>query len=163
MFVTDLAERKKEKVPYFAGKLENATGIEGSDLTLNCFISGYPLPKVTWLHNGLEISATSDRYKLTLDDTKCSLKITGLLSSDAGKYSCRIENKLGRAESDANVTVATAPKLLNELSNVEAKCGERVEFVVRISSNPKPDVQWFFQNHRLAVSIPKYIYNMFII
>ncbi len=151
MYLLDLAERKKEKVPSFAGKLENVTGIEGSDLVLSGFMSAYPRPKVMWVRNGVELAA-SDRYIMTMDDTKCSLKITGLTAADAGKYCCRIENKLGRAECDATVTVATVPKLLNELTNMEGKVGARIEFVAKIAASPKPDVQWYYQSHLLAVS-----------
>lgn len=74
-------------------------------LNLTCNISGNPVPEVTWLKNDREI--TSDEHCiLKFESGKfASFTITGVNTSDSGKYSILVKNKYGTESGDFTVSV----------------------------------------------------------
>ncbi|CAN9506382.1 unnamed protein product [Ophioblennius macclurei] len=97
------AERNRARV---AGGLPDVVTIqEGKALNLTCNISGNPVPEVTWLKNDKEI--TSDEHCiLKFESGKfASFTITGVNTSDTGKYSILVKNKYGTESGDFTVSV----------------------------------------------------------
>uniref|UniRef100_A0A3Q2QMR0 Myomesin 1 n=1 Tax=Fundulus heteroclitus TaxID=8078 RepID=A0A3Q2QMR0_FUNHE len=89
-----------------AGGLPDVVTIqEGKALNLTCNISGNPVPEVTWLKNDREI--TSDEHCiLKFESGKfASFTITGVNTSDSGKYSILVKNKFGTESGDFTVSV----------------------------------------------------------
>uniref|UniRef100_A0A3Q4HAJ0 Myomesin-1 n=1 Tax=Neolamprologus brichardi TaxID=32507 RepID=A0A3Q4HAJ0_NEOBR len=89
-----------------AGGLPDVVTIqEGKALNLTCNISGNPVPEVTWLKNDKEI--TSDEHCiLKFESGKfASFTITGVNTSDSGKYSILVKNKYGTESGDFTVSV----------------------------------------------------------
>ncbi|KAM9337522.1 myomesin-1 isoform 1-T1 [Symphorus nematophorus] len=98
-----IAERNRARV---AGGLPDVVTIqEGKALNLTCNISGDPVPEVTWLKNDREI--TSDEHCiLKFESGKfASFTITGVNTSDSGKYSILVKNKYGTESGDFTVSV----------------------------------------------------------
>ncbi|XP_006795087.1 M-protein, striated muscle isoform X4 [Neolamprologus brichardi] len=98
-----IAERNRARV---AGGLPDVVTIqEGKALNLTCNISGNPVPEVTWLKNDKEI--TSDEHCiLKFESGKfASFTITGVNTSDSGKYSILVKNKYGTESGDFTVSV----------------------------------------------------------
>ncbi|XP_006795085.1 M-protein, striated muscle isoform X2 [Neolamprologus brichardi] len=98
-----IAERNRARV---AGGLPDVVTIqEGKALNLTCNISGNPVPEVTWLKNDKEI--TSDEHCiLKFESGKfASFTITGVNTSDSGKYSILVKNKYGTESGDFTVEV----------------------------------------------------------
>ncbi|XP_043961457.1 M-protein, striated muscle [Gambusia affinis] len=98
-----IAERNRARV---AGGLPDVVTIqEGKALNLTCNISGNPVPEVTWLKNDREI--TSDEHCiLKFESGKfASFTITGVNTSDSGKYSILVKNKFGTESGDFTVSV----------------------------------------------------------
>ncbi|KAM6908511.1 myomesin-1-like [Lycodopsis pacificus] len=100
---TAIAERSRARV---AGGLPDVVTIqEGKALNLTCNISGDPLPEVTWLKNGREITS-DDHCILKIASGKfASFTITGVNTSDSGKYSILVKNKYGTESGDFTVSV----------------------------------------------------------
>uniref|UniRef100_A0A3Q1CDK8 Myomesin 1b n=1 Tax=Amphiprion ocellaris TaxID=80972 RepID=A0A3Q1CDK8_AMPOC len=104
-----------------AGGLPDVVTIqEGKALNLTCNISGNPVPEVTWLKNDREI--TSDEHCiLKFESGKfASFTITGVNTSDSGKYSILVKNKYGTESGDFTVSVfipdenmKSTPEVLN--------------------------------------------------
>ncbi|XP_078794333.1 myomesin-1 isoform X4 [Oryzias latipes] len=97
------AEKNRARV---AGGLPDVVTIqEGKALNLTCNISGNPVPEVTWLKNDREI--TSDEHCiLKFESGKfASFTITGVNTSDSGKYSILVKNKYGTESGDLTLDV----------------------------------------------------------
>uniref|UniRef100_A0A3P9NLR4 Myomesin-1 n=1 Tax=Poecilia reticulata TaxID=8081 RepID=A0A3P9NLR4_POERE len=89
-----------------AGGLPDVVTIqEGKALNLTCNISGNPVPEVTWLKNDREI--TSDEHCiLKFESGKfASFTITGVNTSDSGKYSILVKNKFGTESGDFTLEI----------------------------------------------------------
>uniref|UniRef100_A0A3Q1IL72 Myomesin 1b n=1 Tax=Anabas testudineus TaxID=64144 RepID=A0A3Q1IL72_ANATE len=89
-----------------AGGLPDVVTIqEGKALNLTCNISGDPVPEVTWLKNDREITS-DDHCILKFESGKfASFTITGVNTSDSGKYSILVKNKYGTESGDFTVSV----------------------------------------------------------
>ncbi|XP_030254363.1 M-protein, striated muscle isoform X2 [Sparus aurata] len=98
-----IAERNRARV---AGGLPDVVTIqEGKALNLTCNISGDPVPEVTWLKNDREITS-DDHCILKFESGKfASFTITGVNTSDSGKYSILVKNKYGTESADFTVEV----------------------------------------------------------
>ena len=81
-------------------------GTAGLDATFSCTFSGFPVPDVVWLKDGISLP-TSDRISMTTvtvepDDSIMNatntLHISGLVLSDRANYSCMAENDLARPQ-----------------------------------------------------------------
>uniref|UniRef100_A0A3Q1H971 Myomesin-1 n=1 Tax=Anabas testudineus TaxID=64144 RepID=A0A3Q1H971_ANATE len=98
-----IAERSRARV---AGGLPDVVTIqEGKALNLTCNISGDPVPEVTWLKNDREITS-DDHCILKFESGKfASFTITGVNTSDSGKYSILVKNKYGTESGDFTLEV----------------------------------------------------------
>ncbi|XP_022622792.1 myomesin-1 [Seriola dumerili] len=98
-----IAERNRARV---AGGLPDVVTIqEGKALNLTCNISGDPVPEVTWLKNDREITS-DDHCILKFESGKfASFTITGVNTSDSGKYSILVKNKYGTESGDFTLEI----------------------------------------------------------
>ncbi|CAM9107718.1 unnamed protein product, partial [Lampetra planeri] len=98
-----IAERSRARV---AGGLPDVVTIQdGKALNLTCNISGDPVPEVTWLKNDREITS-NDHCILKFESGKfATFTITGVNTSDSGKYSILVKNKYGTESGDFTVSV----------------------------------------------------------
>ena len=86
---------------------------EGISITLKCKTKGSPRPKITWYKDvellGICEGGSSRKCqsftKMNTEFRKNSITIHRLASKHSGKYTCEVENFLGKSSSSAQMTV----------------------------------------------------------
>ena len=76
----------------------NVTSVE-DNITLTCAASGYPLPSITWTHNGsVVLSGATDRPDFSITNTSSGRMVQSVLyipyamMNDSGMYACNISS-----------------------------------------------------------------------
>jgi hypothetical protein len=64
----------------------------GMAVTLECPVTGYPVPEITWLKNGLIVQSNNN---LVIQDNGAVLLIRRMQDSDTGNYECEASNGVG--------------------------------------------------------------------
>ncbi|XP_054827123.1 coiled-coil domain-containing protein 141 [Eublepharis macularius] len=88
------------QAPNFSKLLSNVTVMEGSPVTLEVEVTGFPEPAVTWYKKGQKVTA-DERLKLSHKDSKYTLLIQKVSDTDAGLYVVRANNSNGTVSSSA--------------------------------------------------------------
>lgn len=93
--------------PRFAKGLEDKQLVEGEvDIQLNVVVEGKPEPTISWFHDGVQIKDTKlYATREVIDKGEYTLIIKEAVAEAGGKIQCKAENKHGKAETEAKVTV----------------------------------------------------------
>uniref|UniRef100_A0A914XD87 Ig-like domain-containing protein n=1 Tax=Plectus sambesii TaxID=2011161 RepID=A0A914XD87_9BILA len=144
--------RKEPRAPHFIevlpGKLE---ALVGEPLTVECSVSAYPTPAITWLRDK---SVLMPQPGLTmLYDGECAtLKFAQLTLGDGARYTCLAKNQSGEAKTTLRLDVketkneksGEAPKFKRRtMKDQTITDGDTVTFVVELVEGTDPvEVQW---------------------
>lgn len=92
------------EAPEFTIPLKNVE-VEGFEkpLTLQCKVSGKPLPQLTWYHNK-EALSNSAHCTIIHQGQAATLKVHRLNDLDLGTYVCKAKNAVGQATSSCEVS-----------------------------------------------------------
>lgn len=129
------------EAPSFPIPLSNVTVRNGHNLHLECLIRGYPIPSLSWSHNGIILKENSN-LRLRMDQNKATLEKPIVVNKDAGTYTITAKNLAGEAISSSYVTVKE--KLTFEASDSE------IEFVKPIIKEPLHD-QHVYENSQIQL------------
>uniref|UniRef100_A0A8D2JE87 Ig-like domain-containing protein n=1 Tax=Varanus komodoensis TaxID=61221 RepID=A0A8D2JE87_VARKO len=88
------------QAPKFSKLLSNVTVMEGSPVTLEVEVTGFPEPTLTWYKKGQKVTG-DEHLKLFHKDTKYTLFIQKVCDTDAGLYVVRAKNSSGTVSSSA--------------------------------------------------------------
>uniref|UniRef100_A0A8C3H5S9 Coiled-coil domain-containing protein 141 n=1 Tax=Chrysemys picta bellii TaxID=8478 RepID=A0A8C3H5S9_CHRPI len=88
------------QAPNFSKLLSNVTVMEGSPVTLEVEVAGFPEPSLTWYKKGQKLTA-DEHLKLLQKETKHALFIQKVCDADAGLYVVRAKNSSGTISSSA--------------------------------------------------------------
>lgn len=86
--------------PSFSRLLSNVTVMEGSPVTLEVEVTGYPEPTLTWYKKGQKLSADG-HLQVLHKETRHSVFIPKVCKADAGLYMAQAQNSSGILSSDA--------------------------------------------------------------
>ncbi|KAI1719913.1 immunoglobulin i-set domain-containing protein [Ditylenchus destructor] len=79
--------------------------VVGETISVECSVSGYPAPSVSWQRNGCTIIPQPDRYQIYYDGECSTLKFVSVSMADAGTYNCMAENTMGKANTQMQLDI----------------------------------------------------------
>ncbi|XP_006499979.1 coiled-coil domain-containing protein 141 isoform X4 [Mus musculus] len=88
------------QAPHFSRLLSNVTVMEGSPVTLEVEVTGFPEPTLTWFKKGQKLCADG-HLQVLHKDTKHSVFIPKVCEADAGLYVAQAQNSSGTLSSKA--------------------------------------------------------------
>ncbi|XP_039613700.1 coiled-coil domain-containing protein 141 isoform X1 [Polypterus senegalus] len=139
--------------PGFSKLLANASVKEGSPVTLEVEVTGYPEPALTWYRNGQKVSG-DERVTLSRKEGKHSIFIAKAIDKDAGLYVARAKNSSGTLSSSAILQVqaeSQPPHFIASLEDQALLLGEDLFLECRVSGKPPPRVLWLKDQTVVAV------------
>ncbi|XP_056205427.1 coiled-coil domain-containing protein 141 isoform X1 [Falco biarmicus] len=148
------------QAPNFSQFLSNKTVMEGSPVTLEVEVMGFPEPTLTWYKKGQKLTA-DEHLKFLQKETKHTLFIQKVCDKDAGLYVVRAKNLNGTISSSAILDVKVQgkhPHFIQKFGHTTLQEGEDLILHCTIHGNPKPHVCWTKDDNQVVsgdISIEK--------
>ncbi|XP_051715391.1 roundabout homolog 2 isoform X13 [Oryctolagus cuniculus] len=138
---SDPAELTVFERPTFLRRPINQVVLEEEAVEFRCQVQGDPQPTVRWKKDDADLPR--GRYDIRDDYT---LRIKKAMSTDEGTYMCIAENRVGKVESSATLTVRARPVappqfVVRPRDQIVAQ-GRTVTFPCETKGNPQPAVFW---------------------
>uniref|UniRef100_A0A8C3N479 Hemicentin-1 n=1 Tax=Geospiza parvula TaxID=87175 RepID=A0A8C3N479_GEOPR len=137
--------------PVFTQEPGDESADLGSNVTLPCYVQGYPEPRVSWRRlDGAPLFSRPFMLSSSSQLRTGALAIQNLWVSDEGTYVCEAENQFGRIQSrPATVTVTGLVTPLIGASPATANVIEGQQLTlpcVLLAGNPIPERRWIKNN-----------------
>ncbi|KAM8806590.1 coiled-coil domain-containing protein 141 [Eudromia elegans] len=132
------------QAPNFSQLLSNITVTEGSPVTLEVEVTGFPEPTLSWYKKGQKLTADG-HLKLLQKETKHTLFIRKVCDKDAGLYVVRAKNSNGTVSSSAILHVQVRgkqPDFIQKFGHTTLQEGEDLILHCSIYGRPKPQISW---------------------
>ncbi|KAE8621827.1 hypothetical protein XENTR_v10004985 [Xenopus tropicalis] len=138
---SDPAELTVFERPTFLRRPINQVVLEDEAVEFRCQVQGDPQPTVRWKKDDVDLPR--GRYDIKDDYT---LRIKKASSSDEGTFACISENRVGKIEASATLTVRVRPVappqfVIRPRDQIVAQ-GRTVTFGCEAKGNPQPAVFW---------------------
>ncbi|KAM4788883.1 roundabout homolog 2 isoform 14-T14 [Cyanocitta cristata] len=138
---SDPAELTVFERPTFLRRPINQVVLEEEAVDFRCQVQGDPTPTVRWKKDDADLPR--GRYDIKDDYT---LRIKKAMSTDEGTYTCIAENRVGKVEASATLTVRARPVappqfVVRPRDQIVAQ-GRTVTFPCETKGNPQPAVFW---------------------
>ncbi|XP_070570382.1 muscle M-line assembly protein unc-89-like [Ptychodera flava] len=130
--------------PKFVKELEKTEALEGTTVTLECKVTGIPRPEVQWFKKQKTKIIPTRKYNVEYtEDGVCTLKINDVSVEDIMDYTCKATNKVGQAETTAELELQVAAKITEGPASMSVKRGESVPLKCTFIGIPTPDAFWY--------------------
>ncbi|XP_069326391.1 titin isoform X5 [Eulemur rufifrons] len=114
--------------PTLVSGLKNVTVIEGESVTLECHISGYPSPTVTWYREDYQIESSID-FQIIFQNGIARLMIREAFAEDSGRFTCTAVNEAGTVSTSCYLAVQVSEEFEKETTVAEKITTEEKRFV----------------------------------
>uniref|UniRef100_A0A0R3RFL4 Immunoglobulin I-set domain protein n=1 Tax=Elaeophora elaphi TaxID=1147741 RepID=A0A0R3RFL4_9BILA len=141
--------------PEILRQLQDHEVEENQTVKFSAIISGKPTPTVSWYMDGTKLENSSETG-VKYDETtgKTSIKIFKANLSDNGKkITMKAENTEGKVEASAMLTVnkkTEPPNIVTEMKSRQVNEGETVNFSIKVTGYPIPEVTWFLNGEPIS-------------
>nr|XP_048286978.1 hemicentin-1 isoform X1 [Myodes glareolus] len=129
----------------------------GSNVTLPCYVQGYPEPKIKWRRlDNMPVFSRPFSVSSASQLRTGALFISNLWASDKGTYICEAENQFGKIQSQTTVTVTGLVAPLIGISPSVANIIEGQQLTLPctlLAGNPIPERRWM-KNSAMLVQNP---------
>ncbi|MGH0161069.1 UNVERIFIED_CONTAM: hypothetical protein FKN15_040406 [Acipenser sinensis] len=123
--------------PTFLRRPINQVVLEEEGVEFRCQVQGDPQPTVRWRKDDADLPR--GRYDIKED---YMLRIKKASSSDEGTYTCIAENRVGKVEAAATLTVRAPPQFVVRPRDQIVAQGRTASFPCETKGSPQPAVFW---------------------
>ncbi|XP_004706727.1 hemicentin-1 [Echinops telfairi] len=129
----------------------------GSNVTLPCYVHGYPEPRIKWRRSdSMPLFSRPFSVSSVSQLRTGALSIFNLWANDKGTYICEAENHFGKIQSQATITVTGLVAPLIGISPSVANVIEGQQLTlpcILLAGNPIPERRWI-KNSAMLVQNP---------
>nr|XP_043888906.1 roundabout homolog 2 isoform X5 [Solea senegalensis] len=129
--------------PAFLRRPINQVVLEEETVEFRCQVQGDPQPNVRWRKDDIDVRG---RYDTKYDKDDYVLRVKKASVSDEGMFTCVAENRVGKLEASATLTVRARPVappqfVIRPRDQIVAQ-GRNAAFPCETKGNPQPAVFW---------------------
>ncbi|KAM3915384.1 hemicentin-1 [Leptodactylus fuscus] len=138
--------------PRIIGSLyENVTIVEDNSISLTCQVTGFPLPLISWLKEGIVLKPSK---QLFIVPGSRILQIHQTKLEDAGEYVCVAKNEAGESKKTFSLNVYVPPSIVSRDSNPQVNIGIATDTFLECKSDgiPTPAISWYKNGQMIAKS-----------
>ncbi|XP_072938511.1 cell adhesion molecule Dscam1-like isoform X2 [Epargyreus clarus] len=122
----------------------------GGTAIINCTWSGWPAPRLEWLHNGIPINAGVAGGRVRVQNNGEQLVIASVHRADKGVYQCIARNERDSAQASAELRLGdTAPELQYTFIEQVLRPGQVVTLKCSAAGSPPPHFTWMLDGQPL--------------
>uniref|UniRef100_A0A6Q2WS34 Roundabout, axon guidance receptor, homolog 2 (Drosophila) n=1 Tax=Esox lucius TaxID=8010 RepID=A0A6Q2WS34_ESOLU len=126
--------------PTFVRRPVNQVVLVEESVELRCQVHGDPPPSLRWRKDDLDVPRS--RYDVRYEKDDFLLKIKKASAGDQGTFTCVAENRVGKVEASATLTVREAPQFVVRPRDQIVAQGRTATFPCETKGNPQPTVFW---------------------
>ncbi|XP_029571634.1 roundabout homolog 2 isoform X5 [Salmo trutta] len=126
--------------PTFLRRPINQVVLEEEGVEFRCQVQGDPQPNVRWRKDDVDVPR--GRYEIKYDKEDYLLRVRKASASDEGTFTCLAENRVGKVEASASLTVRAAPQFVIRPRDQIVAQGRTATFPCETKGNPQPAVFW---------------------
>uniref|UniRef100_A0A3B4BJT0 Roundabout, axon guidance receptor, homolog 2 (Drosophila) n=1 Tax=Periophthalmus magnuspinnatus TaxID=409849 RepID=A0A3B4BJT0_9GOBI len=142
-----VGERESEKAqisvferPVFAQRPVNQVVLVDESVEFRCQVHGDPPPTLRWKKEDVDIPR--GRYDIKYEKEDFVLRIKKASVSDQGTFTCQAENRVGKLEASAYLTIREAPQFVVRPRDQIVAQGRTAVFPCETKGKPQPTVFW---------------------
>uniref|UniRef100_A0A8C7J9G1 Roundabout guidance receptor 2 n=1 Tax=Oncorhynchus kisutch TaxID=8019 RepID=A0A8C7J9G1_ONCKI len=126
--------------PTFVRRPVNQVVLVEESVELRCQVQGDPPPSLRWRKDDVDIPR--GRYDIRYEKEDFLLRIKKASAGDQGTFTCVAENRVGKVEASATLTVREAPQFVVRPRDQIVAQGRTATFPCETKGNPQPTVFW---------------------
>ncbi|XP_032446618.1 roundabout homolog 2 isoform X9 [Xiphophorus hellerii] len=126
--------------PTFLRRPINQVVLEEETVEFRCQVQGDPQPNVRWRKDDIDVPR--GRYDIRYDKDDYMLRVKKASISDEGTFTCVAENRVGKLEASATLTVRAPPQFVIRPRDQIVSQGRTATFPCEAKGNPQPAVFW---------------------
>ncbi|KAM6988417.1 roundabout homolog 2 isoform 16-T16 [Tautogolabrus adspersus] len=126
--------------PTFLRRPINQVVLEEESVEFRCQVQGDPQPNVRWRKDDMDVPR--GRYEIKYDKDDYVLRVKKASVNDEGTFTCVAENRVGKLEASATLTVRAAPQFVIRPRDQIVAQGRTATFPCETKGNPQPAVFW---------------------
>ncbi|XP_028818348.1 roundabout homolog 2 isoform X1 [Denticeps clupeoides] len=130
--------------PTFLRRPINQVVLEEEAVEFRCQVQGDPQPTIRWRKDDMDVPR--GRYDIKYDKEDYLLRIKKASAGDEGTFTCLAENRVGKVEAPATLTVrarpVAAPQFVIRPRDQIVAQGRSATFPCETKGNPQPAVFW---------------------